>query len=524
MVDLEASRRTSLHRRWRVRTALLSSILVGSCQCGCPDCPDDPEDGNTPVPPVAASLEVIPDSVHVRAGEEFTLVALPRTSTGSPVSEEWGLDPDWEVTPAGGFTKTLDEGHRVTLAIHPATSTSVLTVVASLPGGIEGQAKIVVFPANTSGQVAYGGANLAATTPSWIRSQHADRQIPEVVLVRGANATTGGCLVFEPLAFAGAGFLGDITSQTACSLDRSLLFSPSTESLLRKPPWGPNAEMLNFDSPPVFGGPIDEAIEGPIEVQVSIWIATPGTGLKDRALDQLALANEIFEENRVGMLFVPRTIDGEQGPFVIRDLEVSTSEFERCKKVNLDEYFQDTAAGIGADARYKKDLNIFYASLPTNVRAEVCPPGPPTAAYGRVIYVNAGYEAYTSLAHELGHALSLRWPLGGHTHELGEVIGGFDSSNLMWSTSDDDAAEGRVHVSLGQAFRMNVDVRSWVNQGTRDPTQTGSPRIRDVAEPTEDCMCQDPYADTSEPCPRLSADIRSVSTAQPAVSLGTCPP
>ncbi len=524
MVDLEATVCTSLPGRWRVRLALLSSILVGSCQCGCPSCPDDPEDGSTPVPPVAASIEVVPDSVHVRAGEEFTLVALLRTSTGSPISEEWGLDPIWEVTPSGGLTKTLDDGHRVTLATQPATSVAVLTAVASLPGGLEGQAKIVVFPANTSAQVAFGGANITSTTQSWIRSKHADGQVPEVVLVRGGNAPTGGCVVYEPLAFAGDGFLGDVTSQTECTLDRSLLFSSSTESLLRKAPWGPNPEVLNFDSPPVFGGPINEAIEGPIEVQASIWIATPGTGLKDKALDQLALANEIFEENRVGIFFKERTIDGSSGPFVIRDLEVSTSEFERCKKANLDGYFKDTAAGIGADDRYKKDLNIFYVSLPTNVRAEVCPQGATTAAYGRVIYVNAGYEAYTSLAHELGHALSLRWPLGGHTHELGDVIGGFDSSNLMWSISDDDAAEGRVHLSLGQAFRMNVDKRSWVNEGTRDPTQTASPRIRDASEPTEDCMCQGPYADVDEPCPKLSADIRSVSTAEPVVPAGTCPP
>jgi hypothetical protein len=347
--------------------------------------------------------------------------------------------------------------------------------------------------------------------------------LPEVVLVRGARGQAGDCIVFGPLAFAGVGNLGDVGTATPCPLDRVLLFSPSSAVLLREVDWGGDQEILNFDAPPDLSGPINEVKGEPITVHASIWIATTGDDLTNRALDQFELANEIFATNRVGIRFEPREIDGVTGPFQIRSL-VLPGSYDHCTKETLDGFFEDTEDGKGADGRYKGDLNVFYVSGGSGWRAETCPSNVENAEYGRIVYVNVGKDASTSLAHELGHALSLQWPLRGHTHSLNGTIGGFDSSNLMWSTDDDDAAEARIHVSLGQAVRMNVDETSWVNEGVRDPTLTNSPRIRDETEPTESCKCQDPYADTDTPCPKLSADIRSVPPGEPPFPVGVCTP
>jgi len=81
-----------------------------------------------------------------------------------------------------------------------------------------------------------------------------------------------------------------------------------------------------------------------------------------------------------------------------------------------------------------------------------------------VIFIGPAANLAT-LAHEFGHAFSL-WggeEEGGHS----DPADGFDNNNLMAG----GGPPTRSHVSLGQAFRFNVDERSWLNHnGVRDGT------------------------------------------------------
>jgi hypothetical protein len=113
-----------------------------------------------------------------------------------------------------------------------------------------------------------------------------------------------------------------------------------------------------------------------------------------------------------------------------------------------------------------------------------------------ILFVSLLYGAPTTLTHELGHALGLRW-LNGHTNP-GEQSGrkDFPVTNLMYSYVARETAAAQNRFSLGQAYRMNIDTASWLNRGVQPSI---SNKVR---------KCQ-PDPTTQVPCPRLALDLTS---------------
>lgn len=113
-----------------------------------------------------------------------------------------------------------------------------------------------------------------------------------------------------------------------------------------------------------------------------------------------------------------------------------------------------------------------------------------------ILFVSLLYGAPTTLSHELGHALGLRW-LNAHSNP-GAQDGreDFPVTNLMYSYVDRETAAAQNRFSLGQAYRMNIDTASWLNRGSQ---QSISNRIKN---------CQ-PDPTTQTPCPRLALDLSS---------------
>jgi hypothetical protein len=113
-----------------------------------------------------------------------------------------------------------------------------------------------------------------------------------------------------------------------------------------------------------------------------------------------------------------------------------------------------------------------------------------------ILFVSLLYGVPTTLTHELGHALGLRW-LNGHTNS-GEQNGRkeFPVTNLMYSYVNRQTAAAQNRFSLGQAYRMNIDTASWLSQGVQQST---SNKIKNCQpDPTEQI-----------PCPRLALDLPS---------------
>jgi hypothetical protein len=120
------------------------------------------------------------------------------------------------------------------------------------------------------------------------------------------------------------------------------------------------------------------------------------------------------------------------------------------------------------------------------------------AQAGNAILIGTKRMSLATVAHELGHALSL-----GHTGEGGgsvyhDPITGdplFDATNLMWS-----GVEDAFTFSLGQAFRMNVETMSQLNaNGVRTgPTRACECR---ASSPTCDYVAA---SNTDGVCPRVS--------------------
>jgi hypothetical protein len=112
---------------------------------------------------------------------------------------------------------------------------------------------------------------------------------------------------------------------------------------------------------------------------------------------------------------------------------------------------------------------VYYTAYPTT--GESC------EGDRNVIFIGT-IANIASLAHELGHALSLF----GDTETWGHVNGvdGFTDENVMWG----GGPATRDLFSLGQAFRFNVDIHSRLNvNGVR----TGATRDCPAKSATVDC-------------------------------------
>jgi hypothetical protein len=139
-----------------------------------------------------------------------------------------------------------------------------------------------------------------------------------------------------------------------------------------------------------------------------------------------------------------------------------------------------------------RTLFVAYFTDVQNAKAFACPPEAGQDA--GIIALSSLTMSDVTLAHELGHMMALLRPddTFGHTGHGGKIIDGFDWSNMMWAWQTTSASVYRIRLSLGQAFRMNLEDGSWIVHAGLRPVESIN------------CLCN-PY-DTSV-CPRLSADI-----------------
>jgi hypothetical protein len=211
-----------------------------------------------------------------------------------------------------------------------------------------------------------------------------------------------------------------------------------------------------------------------IDVPVKVWIANPQAA--EKARDDMAFANLVYERNKVGIQFVPEyenvPVDSRQ---IIDDGIVIRSDgaFE-CRNLRP---IQQSRFYV------PKTLNVYY--IREVITGRNCAISPPSGD-GNISFIGSSANTAT-LAHEFGHAFGLR-PAdeGGHT----DGLSGFTSHNLMAGFG----TAARKALTAGQVFRINTQADQW----------GGTMLIRNGLRPGPGLKC--PPLAASEECPPLDAD------------------
>ena len=201
------------------------------------------------------------------------------------------------------------------------------------------------------------------------------------------------------------------------------------------------------------GDVVNVAMNGLAKVPLAVWIMFPGPTREAEVALEVNRAAELFDTQRCGAEFNATVTDVSQSTFDIELLDTTCTRSADLKKVG----FQSGK------------VNVYYLRTVDGNQGQRCEDGS-----SDLLLVGAMINDGETLAHELGHALSL-----GHWNDTQPATG----SNLMLSP-----ASGRNSLTLGQCFRTNVNAGSLLN---RSGIRTG---------PTRSC----PDGSQNSSCPSLA--------------------
>jgi hypothetical protein len=153
---------------------------------------------------------------------------------------------------------------------------------------------------------------------------------------------------------------------------------------------------------------------------------------QSEAIADVTTASQLFDDNQCGITFSIQVIAAETRGNFTSDLLTATCEG------NLARF-----KAVDAERTAQSGLNVFYFDGVYGTQGQACVDG--TSA----LILISKWSGSETLAHELGHALSL-----GHTNEIHEM----PLDDLMMSPSSYPAT-----LTTGQCFRTNVDTGSVLN-------------------------------------------------------------
>lgn len=236
------------------------------------------------------------------------------------------------------------------------------------------------------------------------------------------------------------------------------------------------------------GDEVEAKLEPPVSAPMNVWLGVSPLGPafgwgeldpKDVVDQDVETALAIYDGNKTGISFEPKVVkvEGEDWEKVYEVLEETPLlELFLEAVVEEDPYYPACALPQRLEEigfYVPGELNVYY--LPIPFTGLICEDD------RNAIFMGMAKKP-TTLAHELGHALSLLGGGAGHTNG----IAGFDETNVMWVKEPTP----RDHFSLGQAFRQNLATSSILHQnGLRGPPKRSCP-------PDEE----------SPACPRLGLD------------------
>jgi len=262
--------------------------------------------------------------------------------------------------------------------------------------------------------------------PSSLRLKDSDRvtfdqQQTGEAAVAVVNSAEGVKCSQDRVAIAPSGqheiLLGDLTPGNGCPTQLLVATRSSRVQV-----------MSNVELNPGTADVIRSNTAAPVKLDLAFWILSGDfKALASQALDELAIANEIFAREHAGIRF--------NATHLYDATQINSAELARiyCTKA------PDFAKLVGSVSR---QVNVYYVP---QIEADLgCAIGADTIA------VDSADKFVTTLAHELGHVLAL-------THS-GDVSG-MSTDNLMATGTN-----ARGVLTLGQVQRVNLSECSVINR------------------------------------------------------------
>ena len=472
----------SVWTRCAYRTAFAAAVLAAGCQSSCCYAPPQP----APVVPLAmiessspasVTMQIIPGNVFAIRNEPFEMRVRLADAAGNALAESSASQVKWSVTPAGA-TVGPSPGARTIVKIG-APGVAVFTLTASHP---------------TTGVVATAVIHVVdleqPQTQDWIAASHVANAPPTFALVDGMAATFTND---ELIAFVGAAPVG--TLRSACSPANAAecgevtVFS-TTHALGRsKFLWtDPSCDIadrrdtaLTPACHPVVTGPLG----GPTAVVLNTWVFAP---LATLALVQADIdyATRVLANSWSGLSVIATVTETGETASVLLD-----TPNDVCKPSVRQSLDVLGVTGFGPNTVTLVIVPVIMGlkdgnPVPGSIVGYSCPA---SDADGAIVVVAWALKRYTTLAHELGHALGPWSKADAWGHVDG--LAGFNTSNLMSNSHSYAVLAPRSALTLGQVFRFSLDKDALVRRlggGTFD-------------------RC-DQSATTGTPCPMIGKDVR----------------
>lgn len=367
--------------------------------------------------PTVRTIRLSPDNVYAAPGDVVRLRAQLLDEVGDEIPEFFGFRPQWQATPDRAMKVLMRDGHTVVLEVTDQATATVLITAEVGPGATTTQ-EVTIFTAATGSEDA-------------VLADHDAGGLASVALVEDGGAPGWG----EGLvAFTSRGPLGTLADPAPASPPGGglLLFSADREMAYAPAPWTASVtgEVVNFvtAAPGHFVG---QRLDSPLDVPLHIYVdpSAPSdawTAITAEAIARIhvADASRIFATNRAGV------------SFSVAEVWLLESVVDDC----LDALgTAHPVSSLGASQPIvASEWNVFYVDMGGDT-GFTCND---TAGNFR-IFISSRHPFPTTLAHELGHLLSL-----GEMDDLGE-------HNLMKQGDNDEPRLRRSRLSLGQICHLN---------------------------------------------------------------------
>lgn len=391
-------------------------------------------------------VQVLPSTVHAAPGATFQLEArvLDPAERVVDVEAYSQISIAWS---AGTDLFPQNDRNPVTVKLPNAPGTVISDVRATVrrvvtrPGGTQ-ESQVVSDPATI--RLAQGTPGGQPTDRIFL--EYVSGTPPSAVLLDARDEAGPECLEDWTLAVVGVADLGRNLAGGCPPGAEMAIFSVGREMEYRGPsgpsPWtsGRDDEKRDPLPPKWFRS-----------VQVQVGVDADTGNVEGWGKLQVQEASELLDRNRagIGVDWVGHFEHGRQVPVSDPGVACTTPSINEMLNPQWD---------VVTD---KFLFVLFVPGIGDEGKGWTCQPQ--SDRQGQVIFIAWDEFTPSTLAHELGHALSLLGPYlnfaNGHTNHLD----GFTRANLMWSSGDFRVRTGRTHLSVGQVYRMNLHPKSLLN-------------------------------------------------------------